>query len=148
MLTRTDLRAVPLFDGLSDEQLDALREAGEEVGVEPGDLLFREGEHADAWWVLLSGSLELSRHSGREEVGVGRMDVPGRWAGGFRAWDDNGVYLATGRGREPGRVLRVPADRRRAFAHTGFPIAAHHVAGRYRPARALEAPRRASEAPS
>ena len=29
---------------------------------------------------------------------VGRMDVPGRWAGGFRAWDEHGVYLATGRG--------------------------------------------------
>ena len=29
---------------------------------------------------------------------VARMDVPGRWAGGFRAWDAQGVYLATGRG--------------------------------------------------
>ena len=41
---------------------------------------------------------------------VGRMDVPGRWAGGFRAWDEHGVYLATGRGVAAGRVLRVPAD--------------------------------------
>ena len=41
---------------------------------------------------------------------VGRMDVPGRWAGGFRAWDEHGVYLATGRGVPTGRVLRVPAD--------------------------------------
>ena len=41
---------------------------------------------------------------------VGRMDVPGRWAGGFRAWDENGVYLATGRGVHEGRLLSVPAD--------------------------------------
>ncbi|WP_323100091.1 sensor histidine kinase [Intrasporangium sp. YIM S08009] len=139
MVTRADLRAVPLFDGLSDEQLDALLAAGEEVAVGPGDLLFREGEHADAWWVLLDGSLELSRHSGREDVVVGRMDVPGRWAGGFRAWDENGVYLATGRGREPGRVLRVPAERLRTFADTWFPFAAHLVAGLYGTARSIEA---------
>jgi signal transduction histidine kinase len=139
MVTRADLQAVPLFDGLSDEQLDALLDAGEEVPVGTGDLLFREGEHADAWWVLLEGSLELSRHSGREDVVVGRMDVPGRWAGGFRAWDENGVYLATARGREPGRVLRVPSDRLRAFADTWFPFAAHLVAGLYGTARSIEA---------
>ena len=39
------------------------------------------------------------------------MDVPGRWAGGFQAWDDDGVYLATGRGVEFGRLLQVPARR-------------------------------------
>jgi signal transduction histidine kinase len=139
VVTRTDLRAVPLFDGLSDEQLDELIEAGEEVRVDPGTLLFREGEHADAWWVLLDGALELSRHSGREDVVVGRMDVPGRWAGGFRAWDEHGVYLATARGRETGRVLRVPADRLRALADAWFPFAAHLVAGLYGTARSIEA---------
>ena len=35
--------------------------------------------------------------------------VPGRWAGGFQAWDDDGVYLATARGVEFGRLLKVPA---------------------------------------
>ncbi len=62
--------------------------------------------------MLVDGAVDLFRTVGREEARVGRMDVPGRWAGGFRAWDDHGVYLATGRGVEPGRMLRVPADRR------------------------------------
>ena len=66
--------------------------------VEPGVELFHEGEHADFWWVLVDGAIDLVRHVGREETVVGRMDVPGRWAGGFRAWDEHGVYLATGRG--------------------------------------------------
>ena len=43
------------------------------------------------------------------------MDVPGRWAGGFQAWDDDGVYLATGRGVEFGRLLQVPAADLRAL---------------------------------
>ena len=76
-----------------------------EVTLEPGVDLFREGDHADSWWVLVDGEIELIRHVGREDTVVGRMDVPGRWAGGFRAWDEHGVYLATGRAVTTGRVL-------------------------------------------
>lgn len=106
-----DLRSLNLFDGLTDDQLAKLVEAGSEVPIEPGVALFQEGDHADFWWVLVDGAIELARHIGREDTVVGRMDVPGRWAGGFRAWDESGVYLATGRGVVGGRVLRVPPRR-------------------------------------
>ena len=104
-----DLRGLELLAGLTDAQLTELLEGGTEVRIEPGVLLFTEGEHADYWWVLVDGAIELSRRVGREENVVGRLDVPGRWAGGFRAWDERGVYLASGRGVQEGRVLRVPA---------------------------------------
>src|SRR5262245_47783378 len=103
-----DLRALSLFEGLTDNQLAELLERGAEVAVEPGVELFHEGDHADFWWVLLDGSIELRRRIGSEETIVGRM-VPGLWAGGFRAWDEQGVYLATGVGATSGRVLRLPA---------------------------------------
>src|SRR6478609_8151254 len=111
-----DLRRLALFDGLSDEQVAALADAGAIVAVEPGVVLFGEGEAAEAWWVLLDGTIALVRRIGREDTVVAQMDVPGRWAGGFRAWDENGTYLATGRGAE-GPVRRVvplrrPPDRR------------------------------------
>jgi len=105
-----ELRAISLFDGLADDQLAELAGGGTEVRVEPGVDLFLEGEHADFWWVLIDGAIDLLRHIGGEDSVVGRMDVPGRWAGGFRAWDEHGVYLATGRGAAGGRVLRVPAE--------------------------------------
>jgi signal transduction histidine kinase len=88
--------------------------------------------------VLVEGALELVRHIGREDVVVGRMDEPGRWAGGFRAWDEHGVYLATGRGIEPGRVLRVPADELRQLVHAWLPMAGHLIAGLYGTARSIE----------
>ena len=68
------------------------------------DELFTEGLPAEQWWVLLEGAIALSRRTGQREQVVARMDVPGRWAGGFRAWDEAGTYLATGRGghRRPG----------------------------------------------
>ena len=89
-----ELRPLSLFDGLSDDQLGELVEGGTEVPVEPGVDLFREGERADFWWLLVDGAIDLIRHVGREDSVVARMDVPGRWAGGFRAWDEQGVYLA------------------------------------------------------
>ncbi|HET8562069.1 MAG TPA: ATP-binding protein [Marmoricola sp.] len=134
-----DLRPLSLFDGLTDDQLRQLLADGGEVGFGRGDELFREGEHADHWWVLVDGSLDLLRHVGREDVVVGRMAEPGVWSGGFRAWDENGVYLATGRGASSGRMLRVPADALRSRVESWFPFGMHLVNGLYGTARRIEA---------
>jgi signal transduction histidine kinase len=138
-LMRVDeLRSLSLFDGLTDDQLAELVEAGTEVPVEAGVDLFHEGEHADFWWVLIDGVIELWRHIGREDTVVGRMDVPGRWAGGFRAWDEHGVYLATGRGLNAGRVLRVGAEVLRERSNAWFPFGGHLIQGLYGTARSIE----------
>jgi signal transduction histidine kinase len=133
-----DLRPLPIFDGLTDAQLAELVDGGAEVRVEPGVELFREGERADAWWVLVEGAIDLVRRVGREDTVVARMDVPGRWAGGFRAWDEHGVYLATGRGAAPGRVLRVPAAVLRDRSDAWFPFGGHLIQGLYHTARSIE----------
>ena len=140
-----DLRAVSLFDGLADGQLAELAAGGTEIRIEPGADLFREGEPADSWWVLIDGAIDLVRHIGSEDTVVGRMDVPGRWAGGFRAWDEHGVYLATGRGAVAGRALRVPAEVLREKVNAWFPFGRHLIQGLYRTARSIEATARQRE---
>jgi signal transduction histidine kinase len=140
-----ELRALVLFAGLTDEQLTELVEGSTEVRIRPGQELFREGEHADFWWVMLDGVIDLVRLIGREETVVARMDMPGRWAGGFRAWDEQGVYLATGRAATSGRVLRVPAEVLRAQVTAWFPLGGHLVEGLYRTARSIEATARQRE---
>jgi len=138
MIGVEDLRHISLFDGLTDDQLAQLVAAGDEVAVEPGVVLFREGDHADAWWVLFDGAIDLLRHVGREDVVVRTMDAPGRWAGGFRAWDEHGVYLASGRGSVEGRVLRVPAPALRELAQAWFPFGVHLIEGLHGTARSIE----------
>jgi signal transduction histidine kinase len=140
-----ELRSLGLFDGLTDQQLGELAEGGTEVSVRPGLELFREGEHADFWWVLLDGVIDLTRHIGREETLVAKMDVPGVWAGGFRAWDEQGVYLATGRAATTGRLLRVPAEVLRQRMKLWFPLGGHLIQGLYRTARSIEATARQRE---
>ncbi len=140
-----ELRTLSLFDGLTDEQLTELVDGSTEVRIEPGVELFREGEHADSWWVLLDGAIDLVRHIGREHAVVGKMSVPGRWAGGFRAWDEHGVYLATGRGAIGGRVLRVPAEVLQQRFNAWFPFGRHLIEGLYRTARSIESTARQRE---
>ena len=64
-----ELRPLPLFEGLTDEQLGQLVAAGDVVATAPGDELFTEGLPAERWWVLVEGAIALSRRTGqREEV--------------------------------------------------------------------------------
>ena len=140
-----DLRPLDLFDSLSDAQLGELLDAGTEARIEPGVELFHQGDHADFWWVLVDGALDLMRYVGRENVVVGKMDVPGRWAGGFRGWDEHGVYLATARGTVPGRVLKVPSTSLRACFDAWFPFGGHLFQGLYSTARSIESTARQRE---
>ncbi|HEY1321152.1 MAG TPA: ATP-binding protein [Streptosporangiaceae bacterium] len=144
-ISTDELRSISVFAGLTDAQLAELVAASTEVRIEPGTELFHEGEHADFWWVLIDGSIDLLRRIGREVTTVGRIDVPGRWAGGFRAWDSDGVYLATGRGAAPGRVLRVPAEVLRDRVSSWFPLARHLIEGLYGTARSIESMARQRE---
>ena len=140
-----ELRLLGLFAGLTDEQLMELAEGSTEIRFEPGLELFHEGEHADFWWVLLDGVIDLTRRIGREETLVAKLDVPGRWAGGFRAWDEHGVYLATGRAATTGRVLRIPAEVLRERVNVWFPLGGHLIEGLYHTARFIEATARQRE---
>ena len=143
-MSTATIRSFGMFNGLTDDQLAELLAGSDEIRIEPGAELFREGEHADFWWVLVDGAIDLVRRLGREQAVVGRMDVPGRWAGGFRAWDEHGVYLATGRERPAGRCCgfrRVLRDRVNAW----FPLGAHLIQGLYGTARTIESTARQRE---
>ena len=74
------------------------------------------------------------------------MESPGQWAGGFRAWDAHGVYMATGRGATAGRVLQVPAERLAELADDWFPLGAHLLRGLVHTARNIESMARQREA--
>ncbi|HEY8673357.1 MAG TPA: cyclic nucleotide-binding domain-containing protein, partial [Candidatus Dormibacteraeota bacterium] len=133
-----ELRGIYLFAGLSDEQLLELIAAGDEVPFVDGQELFRAGEPADAWWVLVDGRVNLVRRTDREESVVAVMDKPGVWAGGFRAWSDTAGYLATGRGASHGRMFRVPSSVLGERVRAWFPFGGHLIAGFFNTVRNLE----------
>ena len=141
-----ELRGLALFDGLDDTQLTALLEASTEQVIRRGEILFDEGRPADSWWVLLEGTVALSRQVGTEQSVLGYMTNPGQWAGGFAAWDEFGVYFATGRAENPGRVLRLAAPELRRLSEQWFPFGLHFIEGLVNTVRRIEATARQREA--
>ena len=145
MATFDEVRALALFDGVTDDVLHQLLDSADDIAFEPGDVLWIEGQPANFWWVLGEGRIDLLRHVGQERVVLGALDVPGRWAGGFQAWDDAGVYLASSRCTGDGRVLRVPAEALRSVLQR-VPLAGHFIDGLYRTARRIDAGARERDA--
>ena len=146
MITVEELRSLPLFQKVSEEQLGDLVALGDEVVFAPGEELWPQNQPADAWWVLLDGRIDLMRTVGHEETLLGAMDAPGRWAGGFRAWDEQAVYLATGRASVSGRVFRVPSADLKDWTSAWNPLGAHLIEGVFRTARTVESAARQREA--
>ncbi len=140
-----DLRALFLFDGLTDEQIADLAALGEEIPFTAGTLLFDEGEPADHWWVLLEGRVELLRRMGHEIAVFNVMERPGVWAGGFRAWSDSAGYLSTGRGANNGRVFRVSSAELGRLVRDWFPFSVHLIEGFFQTVRNMEALSRQQE---
>ena len=98
------------FPTLTPDQLDRVRAAGRERAVEAGDILFREGDDAYDFFVVLDGAvnvyadLECERPLTDEPVG------PGQFLGEVGLLMGEAVY-ATARVEEAGAVLQVPAER-------------------------------------
>ncbi len=137
---------MPILDGFADEQVVELAAAGVEVAYDAGVRLFDEGRPADDWWVLLSGRIDLVRRIGHEEAMMATMEQAGQWAGGFRAWDEHGIYMGSAQVMEPSRVFRLPATELGRLGETWFPFAVHLLRGLIGTARRIETNARQREA--
>jgi signal transduction histidine kinase len=133
-----ELRPIFLFDGLTDAQVADLAAAGEKVAFDANEELFKEGDPAAFWWVLLDGKIQIVRRAGRSEpVVMTVMENPGQWAGGFQAWAD-ASYLATGRGEAAGHVLKVPATELARLAGEWTPFGVHMIRGFFQTVRSMD----------
>ncbi len=133
-----ELRPIFLFDGLTDAQVADLATASEKVAFDANEELFKEGDPAAFWWVLLDGKIQIVRRAGRAEpVVMTVMENPGQWAGGFQAWAD-ASYLATGRGEVAGHVLKVPATELARLAGEWTPFGVHMIRGFFQTVRSMD----------
>ena len=144
--TAAELRALPVFESLDDQQLAELLAAGEERVFVEGEDLFQEGQPAVAWWVLLEGSITLLRTTGTDQTALGLLSAPGQWAGGFAAWDDNWSYFATGRAASPGRAFRLPSEDLGRLSRSWYPFGVHIIQGLANTVRRIDSAARQREA--
>jgi signal transduction histidine kinase len=64
------LRTVPLFENLADDRLAWISEQADEVRLEAGDVIARQGDPPDGFYVVMEGETEWTRRVGREDVFV------------------------------------------------------------------------------
>ena len=101
--------AFPLLD---EAQIEKLRRYGVEETVEPGHVLFREGERGSDFVVVLTGSVEAVAHFGDSSEMTSTMFNPGQFVGVMNILSNEGAYV-TAMATVPSRVLRVPLDQLR-----------------------------------
>jgi thioredoxin reductase (NADPH) len=97
------------YPRLSDDQLDALRPAGEERPTREGDVLFEEGQAPYDFFVMLDGKAAMV-DSGEGGERVIAVHGPRRFLGELSVLLGQPAFFAA-RVVAPGAVLHVPADR-------------------------------------
>ncbi len=85
-LSPAELRKLFLFEKLDAEQLDFLASHGSVEPITGGTYIYREGEPATCFYVLLSGTVALSRTVRGDEVETTRTDQVGAYAGATQAY--------------------------------------------------------------
>lgn len=65
-----DLRKSPLFEGLSDQELQQLVDHAEHVTFHTGDILMQQGEPGDSAHVVLNGGFEIQKQTGQSVIKI------------------------------------------------------------------------------
>jgi signal transduction histidine kinase len=102
------LRQIEIFADLRADQLQWFASSGTEIRLSPGDTLMREGDPADALFVVLDGEVRGRRENG----GVDAPGFVGR-AGqvtGMLPFSRMTVFPLTGRATLPSWILRLHKD--------------------------------------
>jgi signal transduction histidine kinase len=126
-----ELRSLFLFEQLTDEQLDWLCSAGHVELVEPG-WVYREGEPATCFYVLIEGSVILYRRVGQDDVEFTRTEQRGVYAGAWQAYLGDRVpqtYNSSMRVSAPSRFYVLDADKFAELMRRWFPMALHLLEG-------------------
>jgi CRP-like cAMP-binding protein len=79
-MSKEFLHRLPLFSGLSDEELDELYGMSETVELRAGQVLLKEGDPGNSLFIATEGEFEISRRTGERDVviaGSGAGDVIG-----------------------------------------------------------------------
>ncbi|MEV8540620.1 ATP-binding protein [Streptomyces sp. NPDC051572] len=120
-----------LFEKLTPEQLGRLCCDGQVEQFEAGPV-YTEGDPATCFYVMIEGTVVLSRRVGGDDVEVARTSQRGVYTGAMQAYIGDRVqqvYLNSMRVTEPTRFFVLPAETFAAIMSEWFPMAVHLLEG-------------------
>jgi signal transduction histidine kinase len=107
MVDQSELRRVPAFADLPDDQIAWFISQSQEIHLKAGETYLRQGDPADAMFVVVEGALQVSGELGGETIVVSYQ--PGDITGAL-PYSRMKQFTVTGRAVTDGRVLRFPAS--------------------------------------
>jgi len=99
------LSGVALFSGIPEAELPVLLELADQITLSAGESLFQEDEPADAFYVLLSGGIDLFSHGNRTDESFLAHLTAGAVIGETSLLVDK-QHSASARASEPSTLLR------------------------------------------
>ncbi|WP_317441599.1 ATP-binding protein [Streptomyces collinus] len=120
-----------LFEKLAPEQLGRLCSEGRMELFQPGQV-YTEGDPATCFFVMVEGTVVLSRRVGDDDVEVSRTSQRGVYAGAMQAYLGDRVrqvYNNSMRVTEPTRFFVLPSDTFAEVMSEWFPMAVHLLEG-------------------
>jgi CRP-like cAMP-binding protein len=107
MMSDNFLSKIPVFSDLPEDELDHLQSMLQVKTLQPGEILFREGEIGEHFYVLTEGELEILLGIGTEEELLLNMLGPGEYLGEMSLVLPGGERTATARAREKAVLLSM-----------------------------------------
>ncbi|WP_409474242.1 ATP-binding protein [Streptomyces sp. HC307] len=126
-----EISSLFLFEKLTPEQLGRLCSEGRVEKFEPGPV-YAEGDPATCFYVMIEGTVVLSRRVGGDDVEVNRTSQRGVYSGAWQAYLGDRVrqvYNSSMRVTEPTRFFVLPAETFAAVIREWFPMAMHLLEG-------------------
>jgi CRP-like cAMP-binding protein len=106
-LLREFLRKVSLFKDLEDDQLQRLEELVQEEAVEAKQVIFREGDAVDAFYLVKDGLVTVFREEKGKPLQVLARLEPGGFFGEMGLLNDKARRVASARAAMPTVLLRM-----------------------------------------
>jgi signal transduction histidine kinase len=131
-MTPDELRELFLFADLTDEQIAWVAEHGVLRDYPADTMVIVEGQPADGFYVLLSGTISLLRNVGGQQVETTRTDHRGAYSGSVQFYlgpDADPNYRASLRAVTACSFLVLPPEEFGAVFREWFPMAAHLLQG-------------------
>jgi signal transduction histidine kinase len=133
-LSRDELRTLFLFEKLTDEQLDWVTEHGNVEAYPAGTVVLHEGDPATCFYVLLSGTLRMTRLVHGDELEMLRSEQRGSYCGATQfltGQRGEQRYSASVHALTDIEFLSLPAAEFGERFTAWFPMAAHLLEGMF-----------------
>ena len=120
------LANIPLFESLTDDDVDALASRLESVEYGEGDVIFCQGDEGSSLFVVDDGAVEISYGEGKTKFVLASL-FPGQYFGELSLFD-GAPRSATATALKRSRLIRLHRDALVEFVN-GSPAAALRIIG-------------------